>query len=243
VSALRKRIFLHAFLLAGLAFAAPIAAPGYAETDQPPAIISVTGEAHILVPPDLAQIDAGVTSEAKTAREASDANNAAMGKVLLALKGAGIDEKDFQTSRLSLQPQNSIPKQGAPSTIVGYRASNRVTIRLRDVTKVAGVIDTLVGAGANELGGINFTVSQTSKLLDDAREQAVADARRKAEIYAKAAGVTLGAPISISEEGAAQPMFRTKMALPMAAAPTPIAQGEETLSITIAVVWAIKQGP
>ena len=234
---MRKRIFIHAFLLAGLAGATP----AYAETDQPPAFISVTGEAHISVPPDLAQIDAGVTSEAKTAREASDANNAAMGKVLLALKGAGVNEKDFQTSRLSLQAENSIPKQGVPSTIIGYRASNRVTIRLRDVTKVAGVIDTLVSAGANDIGGINFMVSQASKLLDDAREQAIADARRKAEIYAKATGVTLGAPISISEGGAAQPLFRAgKMAAPMAA--VPIAQGEETLSITVGMTWAIKQG-
>jgi uncharacterized protein YggE len=231
------------FVVAGLALTMPFAAPVYAETDQPLPFISVTGEAHISVPPDLAQIDAGVTSEARTAREASDTNNTAMGKILLALKGAGIDEKDYQTSRLSLQAQNSVPKQGTPSTVTGYRASNRVTIRLHDIAKVAGLIDTLVAAGANELGGINFMVSQASKLLDDAREQAVADARRKAEIYAKAAGVSLGAPISISEEGGAQPVFRARMALPMAAAPTPIAQGEETLSISVAVIWAIKQGP
>ncbi|MGA7716084.1 MAG: SIMPL domain-containing protein, partial [Bradyrhizobium sp.] len=87
---------------------------------------------------------------------------------------------------------------------------------------------------------INFMVSQASKLLDDAREQAVADARRKAEIYAKAAGVTLGAPLSISEEGAAQPLFRARMAVPMAAASVPVAQGEETLSITVGMTWAIK---
>ena len=86
-----------------------------------------------------------------------------------------------------------------PSPIVGYRASNRVTVRIHDVSKVAGVIDTLVGAGANDIGNVTFEVSQASKLLDDAREKAVADARRKAEIYAKAAGVTLGAPLSISE--------------------------------------------
>ena len=80
------------------------------------------------VAPDQAQIDGGVTSEAKTAREASDANNAAMGKVLLALKGAGIDEKDYQTSRLSLQPQyaQAAPNRAAPPQITGYRASNRV---------------------------------------------------------------------------------------------------------------------
>jgi hypothetical protein len=83
-------------------------------------------------------------------------------------------------------------------------------------------------------------VSQASKLLDDAREQAVADARRKAEIYAKAAGVTLGTPLSIAEEGGSAPVFRGKMAMaPMAA--TPVAQGEETLSVTVSVSWAIKQ--
>ena len=99
-----------------------------------------------------------------------------MGKVLLALKGAGIEEKDYQTSRLSLQPQYRAEPLRQSGAIVSYRASNRVTIRLRDVTKVASVIDVLVGAGANEIGGINFVVSQASKLLDEAREKA--DRRR-----------------------------------------------------------------
>ena len=115
-------------------------------------------------------------------------------------------------------------------------------MRIRDVGKVAGVIDTLVGAGANDIGNVFFEVSQASKLLDEAREKAVADARRKAEIYAKAAGVTLGVPLSISEEGAPQPVYRAKMmqGAPMAAAPTPIAQGEETLSVSVSVTWGIK---
>jgi uncharacterized protein YggE len=166
-----------------------------------------------------------------------------MGKVLLALKGAGIDEKDYQTSRLSLQPQYAqpAPNRSAPPQITGYRASNRVTIKVRDITKVANVIDTLVTAGANEIGGINFVVTQASKALDEARSKAVADARRKAEIYAKAAGVTLGEPISITEEGAAPPpMYRSKMAAPMAITPTPVAPGEEQLSVTVHVTWAIK---
>ena len=171
------------------------AAPALAQTLPPPAI-SVTGEATVSVAPDQAQIDGGVTSDAKTAREASDANNAAMGKVLLALKGAGIEEKDYQTSRLSLQPQFATSSKAAERPgIVSFRASNHVTVKVRDVTKVANVIDVLVGAGANEIGGINFTVTQASKHLDEAREKAIADARRKAEIYAKAAGVTLGEPI------------------------------------------------
>ena len=231
---MKYRTPLAAAIIAGTLLAEPALAQS-----MPPAVISTTGEATVSVAPDLAQIDGGVTSEAKTAREASDANNAAMGKVLLALKSAGIEEKDFQTSRLSLQPQ-SAPNRPGPSTIVGYRASNRVTVRLREVAKLANVIDTMVGAGANDIGGINFMVSQASKLLDEAREQAIADARRKAEIYAKAAGVTLGAPLSISEEGAPGPMPYRKMVAGMAAS-APVAQGEETLRIAVSVSWAIKQ--
>ena len=231
---MKHRTALAAVALAG----ALLTAPALAQV-IPPAAISVTGEASVSVPPDLAEIDGGVTSEAKTAREASEANNAAMGKVLQALKGAGIEEKDIQTARLSLQPQ-SAPNRSGPSAIAGYRASNRVTLRVRDVTKVASVIDTLVGAGANEIGGINFVVSQASKLLDEARERAVADARRKAEIYAKAAGVTLGAPLSISEEGNSAPAPYRRMAAGMAVS-APVAQGEETLQVTVSVSWAIKQ--
>jgi len=220
------------------AFAGLLAAPALAQTVPPPAI-SVTGEATVQVAPDQAQIDGGVANDARTAREASDANNAAMGKVLLALKGAGIDEKDFQTSRLSLQPQYA-PNRSGPSPIVGYRAANRVTIRVRDVSKVANIIDVLVGAGANDIGGINFMVSQASKLLDEAREQAISDARRKAQIYARAAGVTLGEPLAISEQSLPSPIFRGKVAAGMVAATAPIAQGEETLSVTVNVSWAIK---
>jgi uncharacterized protein YggE len=238
---------MHPSASLALAAALALVTPALAESDVPPAI-SVTGEGTVSVPPDLAQIDAGVASDGKTAREASEANNAAMGKVIQALKGAGIEDKDYQTSRLSLQPLYAQNRAGSsvsgPPTVVGYRASNRVSIKLRDVAKVASVIDTLVAAGANDIGNINFTVTQASKLLDEAREKAVADARRKAEIYARAAGVTLGAPLSISEEGAPVPTFRAKAlaVAPMAAGAPPVAQGEETLSITISMTWAIKQG-
>jgi hypothetical protein len=218
-------------------------APALAQTsDAFPPAISVTGEARISVAPDIAFIDAGVATDAKTAREASEANNTAMAKILAALKAANIQARDIQTSRLSLQAQYAPSREG-PSPIVGYRASNRVTVRINDVTKVAGVIDTLVGAGANDIGNVAFEVSQASRLLDDAREKAVADARRKAEIYAKAAGVALGAPLSISEGGAPQPVFRSKSAAPMAITSTSIAPGEEMLSVSANVTWAIKQGP
>lgn len=230
-----------AVLAASLAAVVAAALPAKpALADDFPSAISVSGEANISVAPDLAQIDAGVANDAKTAKEASDANNAAMGKVLLALKGAGIAEKDYQTSRLSLQPQYGQNRSTGASPVVGFRASNRVTVKIRDVTKVAAIIDTLVGAGANDIGNISFEVTQASKLLDDAREQAVADARRKAEIYAKATGVTLGAPLSVSEGGAPVPLFKARMATPQMA-PAAVAPGEETLSVTVNISWAIKQ--
>ncbi|MDE2378035.1 SIMPL domain-containing protein [Bradyrhizobium sp.] len=222
--------------------AALLATPALAEDAFPPAI-TVSGEATVSVAPDLASIDAGVASDAKTAKEASEANNAAMGKVLLALKGTGIPEKDYQTSRLSLQPQYAPNRTSGPSGVVGFRASNRVTVKIRDVTKLASIIDTLVGAGANDVGNVSFEVTQASKLLDGAREQALADARRKAEVYARAAGVTLGTPLGISEGGPPPvPMFRAKAiaAAPMAS-PVPVAPGEETLSVTVTVSWAIKK--
>jgi uncharacterized protein YggE len=160
-----------------------------------------------------------------------------MAKALSALKSAGIAERDIRTMRLSLQPETASNRNG-PTTIVGYRASNRVTIRVNDVTKVAETIDALVSAGANDIGGITFMVSNASKRLDEAREQAVADARRKAEIYARAAGVALGPPLSIVEEGAPRPLpYRRVAAVPES---TPVAQGEETLQINVNVSWAIK---
>lgn len=205
-----------------------------------PPTVSVTGEASISVPPDLAQIDSGVTTEAKTAREASEANNKAMGGVLQALKNAGIAEKDIQTSRLSLSPQSTPGRNpNAPFQITGYRASNRVTVTIRDITKVADTIDVLVGSGANEISGISFMVSKASKLLDDARSEAIADARRKAEIYAKAANISLGAPISISEETAPGPVPYRKMAADMAAS-APVAQGQETLRVSVSVSYELK---
>jgi len=228
---------IRTFLAAAIA-ATLLGAPALAQSAPPP-MITVSGEATISVAPDQAEIEAGVTSDAKTAREASEANNATMGKLLLALKAANIDEKDIQTSRLSLQPQYA-PNRSGPSPVVGYQASNRVTVRLHDVLKVASTIDMLVGAGATNIGGIGFSVSNASKLLDDARGQAVVDARRKAEIYARAAGVTLGAPLGISEQGASGPMPFRKMAVSMAASPTPVAQGEETLQVTVSASWAIK---
>jgi uncharacterized protein YggE len=214
-----------------------------AQTLAMPPLISVTGEATISVLPDLAEIEGGVTSVAKTAREASEANNKAMAAVVAALKAAGIPDADIRTSRLSLQPQSTQDRNGGPMQITGYQASNNVTVRVRDMSRVAAMVDTLVSSGANSIGGINFMVASPSSLLDDARARAVADARRKAEIYAKAAGVQLGAPVSISEQGASAPIPLRRMSVSVAAVPPPVLPGQETLSITVSVSYEIKPAP
>lgn len=231
-------------ILASLALLAlPGVATAQAQVTLPPAI-SVTGEATISVTPDLATIDAGVTSEAKTAKDASEANNKAMGAVLLALKALDIADKDVRTSRLSLFPESAPIRQNGPLQITGYRASNHVTVTLHDVSRIAPTIDALVAAGANDLGSVAFSVSETSKLMDDARVKALADAQRKAEIYARAAGVSLGAPLSISEDGGATPwapQVFAKAAMRADGAPTPVAVGETTLRVSVNVSYAIKQ--
>ncbi|MBI5130891.1 MAG: SIMPL domain-containing protein [Rhodopseudomonas palustris] len=229
-------------LLAALALSVVAAVPLHAQTAasqfQPPAI-TVTGEARKSVAPDIAQIEAGVSNIAKTARAAAEANNLAMGKVLLELKNTGIDGKDIQTSRLSIQPQYASSNRPGPSEINGYQASNMVTVQVRDIARVAGLIDTLVQVGANEIRGVGFRVTNSSKVLDEVRAAAVEDARRKAEIYARAAGVTLGAPLLIAEESqpGAVPMRKMVMAQ---SADAPVAPGEETLSVIVLVSWAIK---
>jgi len=229
-----------AVVAAIFACGAPIAALG-AEAVPPPTI-SVTGEATVSAAPDTAEISGGVTTQAKTARDASDSNNKAMAAVIAALKAAGIADADIRTSRLSLQPQVSSSRSTDVAAIIGYRAGNQVTVRLHDVAKVAETLDAVLAAGANDIGGVSFTISNASRLLDDARPKAIADARRKAEIYAKAAGVSIGAPLSISEGSVVVPFQAQREfsgGAPLAA-PTPIAAGNETLTVTVSVSYEIK---
>lgn len=197
-------------------------------------LVTVTGEASIAVAPDMATMRVGVSSQEKTAREASEANARQMTGVLAAIKGAGVAERDVQTSRLSLQPQYD-PNKGTPR-LTGFQASNQVTIRIRDVDSLPIVLDRAIAAGANEMSGIEFGVSEQSKLLDQARDDAIADARRKAELYAKAAGAKLGHVVSITEEGSAPPP-RPMQA--MRAGAVPIAPGEQTLRATVTVSYEL----
>jgi uncharacterized protein len=198
-------------------------------------LITVIGEATVAVAPEAAVIRIGVTSQDKTAREASDANARQMTAVLAAIKGNGVAERDIQTSRLSLQPQYD-PNKAGPAHLTGFQATNQVTVRVRDIDKLPTLLDRAIAAGANEMSGIEFVVLEQSKLLDRARDDAIGDARRKAELYAKAAGAKLGRVVSITEEGSAPPP-RPMQAMRSGA--VPIAPGEQTLKAVVTVSYEL----
>ena len=198
-------------------------------------LVTVTGEAAVAIAPDAAVIRIGVGSQEKTEREASDANARQMTAVLAAIKDSGIAERDIQTSRLSLQPQYD-PNKSGTARLTGFQATNQVTVKIRDIEKLAAVLDRAIAAGANEMSGIEFVVSEQSKMLDQARDDAIADAHRKAELYAKAAGAKLGKVVSISEEGPA-PQPRPMQALRAGA--VPISPGEQTLRAIVSVSYEL----
>ena len=207
-----------------------------AQSEQKLPSVSVTGEASISKAPDIAILQAGVTSQAKTARDAMSASAKLMTAVLASLKDSGIAENDIQTSRLSLQPIREPNKN--PANIIAVEASSLLTVRLRDINKSADVLDKMINAGANAVTGISFDVSEPSKLLDQARADAITDARRKAEIYAKAAGVSLGRPLSISEGHISRPKMQD-YAMRAAPAAMPIQAGEEKIGITVQVSYEL----
>jgi hypothetical protein len=198
--------------------------------------VTVTGEASVAVAPDTALMRIGVTSQGKTAREASEANGKQMTSVLAAIKDTGIADRDVQTSRLSLQPQYDATKSGAPR-LTGFQVTNQVTIKIRDIDKLPSVLDRAIAAGANEMSGIEFVVSEQSKLLDQARNDAIADAHRKAELYANAAGVRLGHVVAITEEGSNPPPRPVMQA--MRAGAVPVAPGEQMLRASVTVSYEI----
>jgi len=215
-----------------------------AQAQQPPALpparVIVGGDGSVTVPPDSAEITSGVTTTAKTAKEATDANSKQMAAVNAALQNAGVAQNDIQTSRFSVAPVYGPPQQNSAPKLTGYSVSNQLSIRIRQLPKVGEILDSLIAAGATDAGSVQFLHSDTSKALDQARQAAVADARRKAEIYAQAAGLTLGSVAWITEEPAyAPPSPMGGVRMFSAGAPVPIAAGEDTLRVRITVGFEI----
>ena len=227
-----SRVLICAFVIA-TAGLSPFSAQAAERIDK---LVTVSGEGSASAVPDNAVIRLGVSSQGKTARAASDANAKEMTVVLAAIKDSGVADRDIQTTSLSLQPQYEPNKTGAPR-LIGFQANNQVTVKIRDIANLPTVLDRAIAAGANEMSGIEFVVSEQTKLLDKARAAAIADAHRKAELYANAAGMKVGRVMSISEEGAA-PQPRPYQAM-RAGAATPIAPGEQMLRAVVTVSYEL----
>ncbi|MBJ3783597.1 SIMPL domain-containing protein [Devosia sediminis] len=216
------------------------ALPAYAGT------IAIEGRGEVRAAPDMATINSGVTTQGATAREALDANTTAMNELIAALKEAGIEARDIQTSGFSVNPnyvysdERDANGYSLPPKINGYQVMNTVTVVVRDLADLGSILDTSVTVGANTVNGVSFSVADPSDLLNEARKAAFADAREKAELYASVAGATLGDLESITE----QQSFNSPQPYPMyaraemsAAAPVPVEAGEMTFAISVNVSW------
>ncbi len=237
-------------ILAAAMIAAAPALPAFAQDNTPePGIVIIDGVGEVVATPDMAIITSGVTTDGKSAREALDANTAAMNALFEALRAAGIEERDIQTSGFSVQPnyvysdQRDASGYQLPPVISGYRVSNNVTARVRDLDILGAVLDQAVTVGANTISGVSFMVADTDALYAEARRLAVGNAREKAEQIVDAAGVELGRIRSISEAGVVQPFEMSMARFDMAAeaAPVPVAAGEITFVSTLSIQWELVQ--
>ena len=232
---------MKALFSCGLALALTMAAPALAADSGISDIrtLAMTGHGEFRAVPDMAQLTAGVTSNAATAAQALAANSSRMKSVFSALEKLGVPEKNIQTTGFFVSPQYTNGENNNPRRLTGYQVSNTVSVRLEDVGKLGAALDALVTAGANQMNGISFAIQNTAPLLETARIQAIADARARAETYAKAAGVSLGAIVSISEGAAETPRPMYRMEAVFAAPPPPVAAGEQSVTADVSLVWEI----
>ena len=209
-----------------------------ARADEPPAQpvarIVVIGSGEVSAAPDYAAVDCGVVTKAKTAKQATDANSTAMSAVAAALRDAGVAPKDIQTAQFSLQPVYAPPQPNTEPMLTGFSVSNQFRVTIRQIGNVGDILDRLIGAGATDVGSVQFGHSDPSKLLDQARAAAIADARRRADVYAQAAGVHLGPILFISDDPGRTAVFSPQATFRAAAAPAiPIATGEDRLTAQV----------
>lgn len=233
-----------AFLIPVAALVACSGAPQAAaeSNGDTPRTLTVSGSGETSAAPDMAVVTIGVVTQAKTAADALRENSANMKTTMAKLKRLGVAEKDIQTSGLSVNPRYEYDQNRTTQKIVGFTASNTLTLKLRDLTVAGAIIDEAVQSGANRLGGVAFGFADPKPLMDEARIKAVADARARAALYAKAADVRLGRILSIQDGYASAPSpKRVRAGFAMDAVESvPIASGEETVSASVSIVYEIE---
>lgn len=241
---MRKMILGAALAACALPFA-----PASAQSPQPVAgmfldgtRLDVVATGEVSRVPDVARISAGVVTVAPTATAALAQNARQMASVRAALKRAGIADRDIQTSSINLYPDYRQDTQGNNPQIVGYRASNEVSVKFRDITATGKILDALVAQGANQINGPMLTIDKPEAALDEARTQALAAARARAQLYARALGKKVGRILAISEAGANQGppviMMRQSARAGMADS-TSVDPGEQSVSISLSVTFEL----
>jgi len=202
--------------------------------------LSAYGETRVA--PDMATITLGVQTQGKTAVEAMRQNAAQMTRVVSSLKAQGIAEKDIQTSNLSLNAQYKY-EDNQPPVLIGYQASNNVTIRVLDIARLGQAIDAVVGAGANQIHGIGFGLQNPQAAEDAARRAAVQALTAKANLYATATSHRVGRLVNLSEGGGYTPQPPMPMVMSMAKREafdsTPVAGGELVVRIDVTGLYEL----
>lgn len=212
-------------------------------------LLTLTAQGTSTRTPDLATYSAGVTTQGTSASEALSANSTRMTQVIAALKRAGIADKDIQTSNLNLNPVYAQPKrlpdgsfEDQPQRIIGYQATNTVSVRQRKLADMGKVIDALVSAGANQVNGPSFALAEPDAAQDEARLAAIRDVRARADLYAKATGLKVARIVSISESGGYSPqpiMYARKAMMDSASPAPPVAAGELELTVNVTVQFEL----
>ena len=238
-----RNTIIAALMLGVTAWAAPAAAQQATITQTIAGTrldISATGE--VTRVPDVAVISAGVVTRSTTATAALQEAADRMERVITALKRAGIQDRDIQTSSVSLNPEYRYPENQSPQ-LTGYTASNQVTIRFRDIRNSGKILDALVAQGANQINGPNLTIDKPEAALDEARANAIAAGRARAELYARSLGLHVARIVAVSESGGyavpppAPPM---PMMARMEAAQTKIEPGEQKLQVSVSMTFELQ---
>jgi uncharacterized protein len=232
-------------LIAGLALSVALALPSFGEETKMTInrTISISGHGETRAAPDLAILNLGVFTHADTAKAAVDGNSRNMTALLAALKTAGVEDKDVQTANFSVNPRYDYGDgNNNPPKAEGFDATNSVSAIVRKIGNVGAVLDASVSAGSNQINGVSFSLANPDPAMDGARKQAVADALRKAKLYADTAGVGLGDIVSITEGGVSgsQPIFMAQSAMKEGSSDVPIAQGEQVIAADVSIVWTLK---
>ena len=240
---MRLRLVLITFL-AALAAIPPASSLERSSDSSDDRFVEISGEGSVSAAADFARVTLGVTSTGKNAGEAMAANAKAANALVSLVKAEGVAPADIQTSELSISPMFSQapPGQQTAPTITGYSVSNNLTVTLRDIPRLGALLDKAVAAGVYSIYGIGFGHNDPSALLDKARPLAVADARRKAEIYATAGGARIGRLMVLTEEAGRQmPVAFSRAFAAGAPAPTPIEAGEDKLTVTVTARFELTQ--